>query len=136
MHAVLRRRRLRSRRAVGPSFAEGHNRKSVAEQELDQLVAGVIITGMAAEVIEMNRAGEAIVQLKDGLLIRNDQLCARRVFETAKMRKLITGATADSKTSTAAGRMLIGRCDGLLAYVLTVAPLPAYLAANDRRLAM
>jgi DNA-binding CsgD family transcriptional regulator len=134
MQAVLRRRRLRSRRAVGPSFAEGQ--KSVARQALDQLAAGVIITATGAEVIEMNRAGEAIVQLEDGLLIRNDQLCARRVFETAKMGKLITGATADSKTSTAAGRMLIGRCDGLLADVLTVAPLLSYLAANDRRLAM
>jgi hypothetical protein len=39
-------------------------------------------------VVEMNRAAEAIVQLEDGLLIRDGRCCARRVFETAKVANL------------------------------------------------
>jgi DNA-binding CsgD family transcriptional regulator len=108
---------------------------SVAVQALDQLAAGVIVTDSGAGVLEMNRAGEAIVRLEDGLLIRNDRLCARRVFETAKVAKLIAGATAEGKLGTA-GRMLLGRGGGLAAYVLTVAPLRIGFVADERRLAM
>jgi DNA-binding CsgD family transcriptional regulator len=109
---------------------------SVAAQALDQLGAGVIVTDSGAGVVEMNRAGEAIVRREDGLLIRNDRLCARRVFETTKVTKLIIGATAEGKPGAAAGRMLIGRGDSVPAYVLTVAPLRTGLAADKRRLAM
>jgi DNA-binding CsgD family transcriptional regulator len=109
---------------------------SVALQALDQLAAGIIVTDSGAAVVEMNRAGESIVRLEDGLLIREDRLCARRVFETAKIAKLIFGATAERKPGAAAGRMLIGRCDVLPAYVLTVAPLRTGLAVNERRLAL
>src|SRR5438105_3055567 len=98
MHAISRRRSIRSRRAVGRSVAEVHNRRwisSVAVQALDQLGAGVIVIDSSGRVIEMNRAAEAIVRLEDGLLIRNVQLSAKRVFETAKVAKLIAGATAE-----------------------------------------
>jgi DNA-binding CsgD family transcriptional regulator len=139
MQTSLRRSRLRSRRARGSSFQETHNSRwmsSVAVQALDQLAAGVILTNSGAGVVKMNRAGGAIVRLEDGLLIRNDRLCARRVFETTKVAKLIAGATAAGKPGAAAGRMLIGRGDGLPAYVLTVAPLRAGLLADELRLAM
>jgi hypothetical protein len=109
---------------------------SAAVKALDQLAAAVIVTDSGAGVVEMNRAGEAIVRLEDGLLIRNDRLCARRVFETAQVAKLIAGAAVEGRPGAAAGRMLIGRGDGLPAYVLTVAPLRAALLADGRRLAM
>src|SRR5260370_9883651 len=119
MQTSLRRSRLRSRRVDGSSFTEAHNRRwmsSVAVQALDQFAAGVIVTDSGAEVVEMNRAGKAIVRLEDGLLIRNDRLCARRVFETAKVAKMIPGAPAEGKPGAAAGRMLIGPGHGLPAH--------------------
>jgi DNA-binding CsgD family transcriptional regulator len=82
----------------------------------------------------MNRAAESIVQLDDGLNIREGRLCARRAFETAKIAKLIGGATAEAKLG--AGRMLVGRYVGLPPYVLTVAPLRTNMAVDDRRLAL
>jgi DNA-binding CsgD family transcriptional regulator len=118
---------------------EIHNRKwisSVALLALDQLSAGVIVTDSCGRVIEMNRAAEAIVQLEDGLLVRDGRFCARRVFETSKVAKLIDDATTEGKSRLAAGRMLIGRSDGSPAHVLTVTPLLADLAIDDRRFAM
>jgi DNA-binding CsgD family transcriptional regulator len=70
------------------------------------------------------------------LLIRNDRLCARRAFETGKVTKLIAGATVEGRSAASAGRMLIGRYDGLPAYVLSVAPLRIGLAVDNRRFAM
>jgi DNA-binding CsgD family transcriptional regulator len=111
-------------------------RSTVALQALDQLGAGVIVTNSCGRIIEMNQIAESIARLEDGLLIRNGRLCGRRVFETAKMAKLITGATTKDKSGAIAGRMLLERCDSLPAYVLTVAPLRADLAVVDRRFAM
>jgi hypothetical protein len=127
--------RLRSRGLAVASFTEAHNRRrmsSVAVQALDQLCAGVIIADNDGRVVEMNRAAEATVQLGDGLNICNGRLCARRAFETIKIAKLIAGATAGSKSGAAAGRMLVGRCDGLPPYVLTVAPLRTDMAVDNR----
>ena len=109
MQPIPRRRGTRSRRAVGRSVAEVHNRRWIAE---------------------------SILLLEDGLLVRNGQVCARRVFESTKVTNLIARATAESKVGAAAGRMLVGRCDGLRAYVLTVAPLRVDLAVDDRRFAV
>jgi DNA-binding CsgD family transcriptional regulator len=137
MPALSRRKRVRSRRSVGWSHVDIHNRRSmpsVALRALDQLCAGVIVTDNTGRVIEMNRAGEAIVQLGDGLFIREGRLCARRVFETARVAKLIAVAT-EEQTRMAGGRMVIGRCDGLPPYVLAVMPLHA-APVDDRRLAM
>jgi DNA-binding CsgD family transcriptional regulator len=139
MQNILRRRRRRPRRCIWSPTPEVHSRKwrsTVALQALDQLTAGVIIADGHAEVIEMNRAAESIVQLEDGLLIRNDRLCARRAFETGKVEKLIAGATVEGRSAASAGRMLIGRYDGLPAYVLSVAPLRIGLAVDNRRFAM
>jgi DNA-binding CsgD family transcriptional regulator len=136
MQAISKPKRIRSRQPIGWSVAGFHNRRwrhSVALGALDQLCAGVIITDSGGRVIEMNRAAESIVRLDDGLNVRNDRLCARRAFETAKMAKLIAGAAADAKSDRAAGRMLVGRCDGLPPYVLTVAPLRTDMAVDHRR---
>jgi DNA-binding CsgD family transcriptional regulator len=139
MQAIPKRRKFRSQPIVGRWVAEIHSlgwRSSVALGALDQLCAGVIIADNGGKVIEMNRAAESIVRLEDGLNIRNGRLCARRTFETVKVAKLISGATADGKLGVAAGRMLVGRCDGLPAYVLTVAPLRSDMAVDHRRFAM
>src|SRR4029077_12174651 len=98
MPALSRRKRFRARRFVGWSHTEIHSRRSmpsVALRALDQLCAGVIVTDNTGLVIEMNRAAEAIVQLADGLLVREGRLCARRVFETTRVAKLIAGATEE-----------------------------------------
>src|SRR2546423_933723 len=111
--AGTRGKSFRSRHSYGRSHSEIHNRRwisSVALLALDQLGAGVIVTDGRGLVIEMNRAAEGIVQLEDGLLIRDGRFCARRVFETAKVAELIAGATAEGKSRAAAGGMLIGRC--------------------------
>jgi hypothetical protein len=137
MGAISKRTNLRSRLATGWSAAELPNqtwRPSVALRAFDQLCAGVVVTDNGGWVIEMNRAAESIVRLDDGLTVRNDRLCARRAFETAKMAKLIAGATADGKRGAAAAHMLVGRCDGLPPYVLTIAPLSADTTIDDRRL--
>jgi DNA-binding CsgD family transcriptional regulator len=107
---------------------------SVALEALDQLCAGVIVTDNTGLIIEMNRAANAIVGLGDGLFIREGRLRARRVFETARVAKLIAGAT-EEQTRMAGGRMVIGRGDGLPPYVLAVMPLHA-APVDDRRLAM
>jgi DNA-binding CsgD family transcriptional regulator len=139
MQAISKRRGIRSRWAIGWSVAGFHTRRwrnSVALEALDQLCAGVIVCDNGGRVIEMNRAAESIVRLDDGLIIRNGQLCAGRVFETAKVAKLIAGATTDAKPGPSAGRMLVGRCDGLPSYVLTVAPLRTDMGVDDRQFAL
>src|SRR5215813_8086851 len=137
MPALSRRKRPHSRRVFGWSHADIHNRRSIPSierQALDQLCAGVIVTDDAGLIIEMNRAANTIVRREDGLLVREGRLCARRVFETAKVARLITGAT-EEKSRVGGGRMVIGRCDGLPPYVLAVTPLDA-VPVEDRRLAM
>jgi DNA-binding CsgD family transcriptional regulator len=114
------------------SFHSRRRRDAVALRVLDQLRAGVIVTDNGGQIIEINRAAKFIVQFDDGLNIRNGQLCARRAFESAKMAKLIAGATADA----AARRMLVGRCDGLPPYMLNVAPLRTDMAVDDRQLVL
>jgi DNA-binding CsgD family transcriptional regulator len=130
-------RERRSSPCVGWSHAEIHTRRrmsSLALLALDQLGAGVIVIGNCGLVIEMNRAAEAIVHVEDGLLVREGLFCARRVFETAKLAKLIAGAT-EAKSRPAARRMLIERSGGLPPYLLTVMPLRSDLV-NRGGLAM
>jgi DNA-binding CsgD family transcriptional regulator len=139
MRAISTAKRIRARPLTDWSargFHDQRRRGSVALGALDQLCAGVIVTDNGGKVIEMNRAAESIVWFGDGLKVRNSRLCARRTFETAKVEKLITAATADAKLAAAAGRMLVGRADGLPSYVLTVAPLHTDMAVDDRRLAL
>src|SRR5262245_44650481 len=99
MRAISELKRSRSRRSIDWSAVSFQRpRDSVALGALDQLHAGVIIADHGGQVIEMNRAAESIVQLEDGLNIRNGRLCARRAFETTKVIKLIVGATADTRS--------------------------------------
>jgi DNA-binding CsgD family transcriptional regulator len=107
---------------------------SVALRALDQLCAGVIVTDNTGLVIETNWAAETIIELGDGLFIREGRVSARRVFETGRLVQLIAAAT-EEQTRMAGGRMVIGRCDGLPPYVLAVMPLHA-APVDDRRFAL
>jgi DNA-binding CsgD family transcriptional regulator len=111
-------------------------RSSAAAQALERLGAGVIVSQSDRRVVEMNRAGESIVRLEDGLLIRNGLLCAGRLFETTKLETLIIAAVPDGKSGAQEGRMLIRRSEHRPAYVLTIAPLRVEGVVDDRRLAM
>jgi DNA-binding CsgD family transcriptional regulator len=120
-----------------PVYAQKRTFKSaVAVQALHQLNAGVIVTDSCVEVVDVNAAAELIVQLQDGLLIQNDKLRARRAFETTKLAKLVAGVTGFDRQGPAAGRMLVGRCNGRSPYVLTIAPLRIGTVVNDSRLAL
>jgi DNA-binding NarL/FixJ family response regulator len=110
-------------------------RASVALRALDQLHAGVIVIDGAGRVIELNRAAERIVRRGDGLIIRNGRHEASGVLDSDKLAKLIAEA-ADEKAGAAVGRMLVGRRGGRPAYTLTVAPLGAELAVQERPLVM
>jgi DNA-binding CsgD family transcriptional regulator/PAS domain-containing protein len=109
-------------------------RSAVALRALDQLAAGVIVTG-AGRVIELNQAAERILRRADGLIMRNGTLGTVGVRDADKLAKLIAAA-AEPRTGPAMGRMRVERVSGPPAYILTVAPLGAELAANERPLAM
>ncbi len=95
-----------------------------------------IISDVEGQVLEMNRAARTMLRREDGLAVQSGHLCARRAFETAKMSKLISAATAAGEPGVTARRMLVGRGTGRQAYVLTVAPLRLDLAIADQPLAM
>jgi DNA-binding CsgD family transcriptional regulator len=139
MRTMLPHRRTAFRCAIGSSVVKGRRRRWLplaAVQAVDQLNAGIIVTDGRAKVVEINQSAQSIVQLEDGLLIREDRLFARRVFENTKLRQLISGVTAGRQPGTAGGRMLIGRCDSRPAYVLRVASLDTGLEVGERRLAL
>jgi DNA-binding CsgD family transcriptional regulator len=137
--AISKRRRAGLQQQGFPACAAVRNlrwRSSVALQALDRLCSGIIVSDERGQVVEMNRAAQAMVRLEGGLAVCNGRLSAGRVFETAKLAKLIAAAAAPSKRGVGAGRMLIGRGDDLPAYVLTVVPLHPDLATGERPLAM
>ena len=72
-------------RLVTPRHPQQNSNAIGSIAALDQLCAGVIVTDNTGLIVEMNRAAEEILQLGDGLFIREGHLCARRVFETARV---------------------------------------------------
>lgn len=118
---------------------ELHNlgwKSSVALRALDQLGAAVIIADSDGRVIQTNRFAERVLQRGDGLKIRNGNLGALDVSESAGLETAIAAAAVEQKTPAAIGRMRVRRHDGRLPYVLTVAPLGADLTGFGRPLAM
>jgi len=108
---------------------------SIVLSALDQLSVAVLITEVDGRVIEMNLAAERIFQLRDGLLIRNGRLCARRAFESTKLAMLIAASAAAEKAGEAQGRMTVGRAAGRPDYLITVASLGMGPAVHGRPLA-
>ena len=107
---------------------------AIARGALDHLATALIFTESDGRVAQTNDAAERVLRLGDGLTIQNEQLCARRSFEAAKLARLI--AAAASASAPAAGCMLVGRDAGHLPYVIQVAPIGAEAAASDRPMAM
>ena len=109
---------------------------ALARGGLDYLSAGMIFTDANGRIVETNRAGELIFRRGDGLTMQNGRICARRSSETAKLASLIAKAAAPSASGPSAGCMLIGRTEGVPAYVVRVAPITAGLIGNDLAMAM
>jgi DNA-binding CsgD family transcriptional regulator len=107
---------------------------AIARGALDHLAAGLIFTESDGRVARTNDVAERALRLGDGLTIQNNQLCARRSFETVKLARLI--ADAASASAPSAGCMLVGRDAGHLPYLIQVAPISAETAVSDRPMAM
>ncbi len=107
-------------------------KSSLAIRTLDRLSAGVVITDSDGRIIEINAAAERIAQRDDSLSIRNGRLLPGRAFENSRLAKLIEGAAGKDGVATPPAYMAIGRCDGLLPYVLSIGPLVGDLAPNSR----
>lgn len=97
-------------------------RSAIGRGNLDQLAAGVIFTDEHGRIIETNPAGERILQIGDGLTMRNGRILARRSFETGKLARLIADAAPAGASLPSAGCMLIARDEGHPPYVVRVAP--------------
>jgi DNA-binding CsgD family transcriptional regulator len=106
---------------------------AIAKGALDHLAAALIVTESDGRVAQTNDAAERALRLGDGLTIQNEQLCARRSFETVKLARLIADAAAPAPS---AGCMLVGRDAGHLPYLIQVAPISAEAAVSDRPMAM
>jgi DNA-binding CsgD family transcriptional regulator len=109
-------------------------RSAITHGRLDHLAAGALFSHGNGRLIDTNAAGERILRIGDGLMIRNGHLCARRSFETTKLAYLIANAASESGPS--AGCMLVARRSGRRPYVVRVAPVSAGLAGYDLPMAM
>jgi DNA-binding CsgD family transcriptional regulator len=109
---------------------------SLAWRALDQLAAAVIVTDRDATVVELNRAGEALLSRGHALTVRQGRLCTARAFETARLAALIGAAAVPDRLEPAIGRMLVRSRDQGLPYILTVTRLAPELSVFDRPLAM
>ena len=97
---------------------------SAANQALQYLSAGVILTDSDGRVLEMNTLASDILKQEDGLQVRDGRLTALRHFESAKLAASISGNGHAEETS-GHGHVLIGRRGGGQPYAVTVAPLGA-----------
>lgn len=104
---------------------------SAANQALQYLSVGVVLTDADGHVLEMNELAADILRLNDGLQARNGRLTAFRNFESIKLAAVIAG-----KGDAADGHLLIGRRGDRRPYAVTVAPLNADEGSPGRRIAM
>lgn len=95
---------------------------SAANQALQYLSAGVVLTDSDGRVLEMNDLASNIVRSEDGLVVRDGRLTAIRNFEASKLAASIAGKAQIGKVS-GDGHMLIGRRRGAQPYAVTIAPL-------------
>jgi DNA-binding CsgD family transcriptional regulator len=108
-------------------------KSAIALQALDQLAVASIVADAEGRVIEMNPAAERIVRCGNGLTTRQGRLRAERVFEAAKLARLIAAAGSHEPSGAAAGRMLVGRGGGKSPLTVSVAPLTPQLSGVDHR---
>lgn len=110
-------------------------KSTVALRALEQAATGVIITDGSGRLIESNAAADRILSRDDGIIVRSGYLSTRRVFETAKLAKMIATASA-RQGETASDHMLVVRAGGGAPYTVTVSPLSAGLAMYEQPLTM
>jgi len=97
---------------------------AAANQALQYLSAGVVLTDADGRVLEMNELATDIVRREDGLQVREGRLTALRNFEAVKLAVSISGKGHETGASSN-GHVLVGRRGGGRPYAVTVAPLGA-----------
>jgi DNA-binding CsgD family transcriptional regulator len=111
-------------------------RSPITRTTLEHVVTGVVFTHANGRIVETNHAGERLLRVGDGLIMRNGHIGARRSFETTKLAYLIAKAVALNGDGPSAGCLLIARDNGRPPYVVRVAPVRAGLAGYDLPMAM
>jgi PAS domain-containing protein/DNA-binding CsgD family transcriptional regulator len=108
---------------------------SAANQALQYLSVGVVLTDADGRVLEMNDLAAAILGAEDGLQIRDGRLTVVRSFEVAKFAAAIAGNRHDG-AAAAGGHILIGRRGGGRPYAVTIASLNAEDGTRDSHINM
>jgi DNA-binding CsgD family transcriptional regulator len=94
---------------------------STALAALDRLTTGLLILDREGRAVHVNPAADAILQGRDGLVLRNGVPQVLRAAEDRRLRGLIAGIQC--RTGPAAGgRMFISRPSGRTAYAVAVTP--------------
>ncbi|HEV8391935.1 MAG TPA: hypothetical protein VGQ35_18930 [Dongiaceae bacterium] len=106
---------------------------SAANQALQYLSVGVVLTDAEGQVLEMNALAGEILELKDGLRIRDGRLTALRNFETAKLAAIFSSRNG---AASADGHLLIGRRRGSRPYAVTIAPLNGEEGSHESKINM
>lgn len=109
--ALFLRAKLREARALA----------STAFAALDRLTTGLLILDQGARATHVNPAADAILQARDGLVLRNGVPHVLRAHEDRRLRDLIAGIHHQTG-SAAGGRMHITRPSGRTAYSVVVTP--------------
>ena len=108
---------------------------SAANQALQYLSVGVVLTDLDGLVLEMNDLAADILRAEDGLQVRDGRLTALRNFEAAKLAAGLSGRHRDG-TQVADGHLLVGRRGGGRPYAVTIAPLNAEDGVHEASIAM
>lgn len=92
---------------------------------LDRLEHGVIMFDEAAHVVLVNRAAEAILRARDGLMLQSGELRTVRDAGTTRLRAIIAGAIQTSRRGGMApgGALRLPRPSGRRPFSIVVAPL-------------
>ena len=107
---------------------------SAAQQALQYLAVGVVLTDAEGHVLEANALAAEILDRKDGLQIRDGRLTATRAFEATKLAASIAGQPQAGTSDD--GHVLIGRQGGARPHAVTVARLDGGEGARSERIAM
>ncbi len=75
-----------------PIFAEW-----AVDEALNSVPVGIIVADENAQVLHSNRAADRIIGKRDGLLVRNGQLCASARNDTDRLRRVIRGVIERAK---------------------------------------
>lgn len=103
---------------------------AAANQALQYLSVGVVLTDGEGQVLEMNALAAEILDLKDGLQVRDGRLTALRNFEAAKLAASFSSAASDDR------HFLVGRRGGGRPYAVTIAPLNGEEGSHESRINM